>query len=374
MSNSPKPRRAAFLEKVFLDRRASASALRGVELFNLRLVRDLCRCGIQVALFAEPSWHETIRREIPDAKLLRLVPASGFGSSLMAGFVAALRLRGIVRREGRFDALLLGNVANRLIPALGLLRPGRDFARAVLVAHRQPSPRFLRAIRRLPGRIVAVSEPIAADFRGQGLAADTVNDYGIMDAELFHPATVATGKGPSRKTRFCVLGALDNAWKGADTAMEAFRLMPDAVRARCELHLMAYRSPPAFPEESGIVAYPWRNATGIPEFLRSMDVMLVPSRDEHVMRETFSQSVVQGMLTGLPVVYAPIPVLTEKFDLGGGIPAKSPQDFAAAMADLADNPALRAELGAKGRATALDRYVWDTGRFVERHLFPSPRP
>ena len=411
------PSKVAFFEKVFLDRRASASVLRGVELFNLRLVRDLCELGIEVALFVEPSWRDTVLRELPDAKGLRLVAANGFGSSLFSGLFAARRIRALAHREGRFDALLLGNVANRLIPALWLLRPGRDFARAVLVAHRKPSPRFLRAIRHLPGRIVAVSEPVAADFRGLGLAADVAVDYGIMDAGLFHPADTggapspvptdaggapssvpadvggapspvptdtggapspvpadARGRLPLGKTRFCVLGALDNAWKGADTAVDAFLLLPESLRSRCELHLVAYRSPPSFPDQAGIVAHSWRDSSDIPAFLRSMDVLLVPSRDEHVMRETFSQAVVQGMLTGLPVVYAPIPVLSEKFDLGGGIPASTPAEFAAAMARLANNPALRAEMGAKGRATALARYVWDTARFVERHLFPNTAP
>ena len=362
--------RVAFVEKVFLDRRASASALRGVELFNLRLVRDLCAHGIGVDLFAEPSWHETILREIPGAETLRIVGANGSGSSFLAGLAAAFRVRGLARREGRYDALLLGNVANRLIPALWLLKSGRDFARATLVAHREPSPRFLRSIRRMPGRVVAVSEPVAADFRDQGLAADVVVDYGIMDADLFHPSS----RESDEKVRFCVLGALDNAWKGADTAIAAFRLLPDVLRARCELHLMAYRSPPTFPGEPGIIAHPWRGATGIPDFLRTMDVMLVPSRDEHIMRETFSQSVVQGMLTGLPVVYAPIPVLAEKFDCGGGFPAETPEAYAEAMARLAEDSNLRATLGAKGRETALARYVWDTGRFIERHLFPGDAP
>lgn len=398
-------RKVAFLEKVFLDRRASGAELRGVELFNLRLVRDLCARGVSVTLFTEPSWRSTVLKEVPDAPSLRLVSANGFGSSLLAGFAAACRLRRMARREGAFDALLLGNVANRLIPALWLLRAGRDFRYAVLIAHREPSARFLRAISRLPGRILAVSEPVAADFRGRGLAAEVMVDYGIMDAHLFYPSSTSavppalfeganspsalSGGGASSSTsvvlpapsgggagsngrealcRFCVLGALDNAWKGADTAIAAFRLLPEAVRAHCELHLLGFRSSRDFPGEPSIIAYSWQSAAGVPDFLRSMDVMLVPSRDEHVMRETFSQSVVQGMLTGLPVVYAPLPVLAEKFDRGGGFRASTPQEFADAMARLAENPNLRAELGAQGRAVALSRYVWDTGRFVERHL------
>lgn len=359
----------AFLEKVFLDRRASAAALRGVESFNLRLLRELGALGVRTTLLAEPAWGGVLGREESGAENLRVVPAAGFGSSLLAGLCAARSIRRLARREGPFDALLLGNVANRLLPALWGLRAGRDFRRAVLVAHRETSPRFLRAIRGLPGRVVAVSDPVAAGFRGKGLAADVVVDYGVMGADRFHPPEAPRPAGGP--VRFCVVGALDNAWKGADTALAAFRLLPPGLRSRCELHLMAFRDPPSFPGDTGVTAYAWREAAAVPDFLRGMDAMLVPSRDEEVMRETFSQTAVQGMLTGLPVVHSPIPVLAEKFDRGGGLCARTPEEFAAAMERLALDPALRARLSAEARATALARYVWDTARFLRRHLVPA---
>ncbi len=359
----------AFLEKVFLDRRASTAALRGVEFFNLRLIRELCALGVRTTLFVEPHWAGIVAKAVPDSENLRVITAIGGGSSLLAGASAAMSIRRLARREGAFDALLLGNVANRLLPALWWLRAGRDFRRALLVAHRETSPRFLRAIRRLPGRVVAVSKPVAAGFRGKGLAADVVVDYGVMGADRFHP--LETPRREDAPVRFCVLGALDNAWKGADTALAAFRLLPPAVRARCELHLMAYRDPPTIRDEPGIFTYGWQDVGAIPDFLRSMDAMLVPSRDENVMRETFSQSAVQGMLTGLPVIHSPIPVLAEKFDCGGGLRAETPEEFAAAMEKIATDPALRSRLGAEARATALSRYVWDTARFMRRHLLPA---
>lgn len=362
--------RVAFLEKVFLDPRDRTAALRGVELFNLRLAKELGEAGVRVSLFADPSWAETVARETGGGTGVRVVPSAGHGVSLLAGLAAARGIRREARRGGAFDALLLGNVANRLIPALGFVKAGRDFRRVLLVAHRETSPRFLRAIRRLPGRVVAVSEPVADGFRGKGLAADVAVDYGVMGAERFHPPAEPHPAGAP--VRFCVLGALDNAWKGADTALAAFRMLPPAVRARCELHLMAYREPPSFDGDPGVTAYAWRGAGDVPGFLRGMDAMLVPSRDEEVMRETFSQTAVQGMLTGLPVVHSPIPVLTVKFDRGGGILARTPADYAAAMERLAADPALRARLGAEGRATALERYVWDTSRFLRTHLLPAP--
>ena len=109
-------------------------------------------------------------------------------------------------------------------------------------------------------------------------------------------------------------------------------------------------------------------ASDIPEFVRRMDVMLVPSRDEIVMRETFSQVIVQGMLSGLPVIASDLPVLTEKLDTGGGKVFRSPSDLADIMKDFAESATLRQEVGAKGRETALARYVWDTAVFREKYL------
>jgi glycosyltransferase involved in cell wall biosynthesis len=166
------------------------------------------------------------------------------------------------------------------------------------------------------------------------------------------------------------MGMLDNAWKGADTAIEAFRLLPEALRGRVRLHLASYSSPPPF-DDDRIRAYAWMPLTDIPEFLRGMDVMLAPSRDEGVMRETFSQAVVQGMLTGLPVLVSDLMVLREKVDAGGGHVVRDAAELAQRMAELAGDPARRARLGAEARAIALERYVWDTARFVRRYLEES---
>jgi glycosyltransferase involved in cell wall biosynthesis len=94
--------------------------------------------------------------------------------------------------------------------------------------------------------------------------------------------------------------------------------------------------------------------------------MLCPSRNE-----TFSQAVVQGMLTALPVIASPLPVFTEKLDTGAGVVCRTTEDFTNAMADLARHPEKRRRMGAIGRQTALERYAWDTDRFLDRYLFPA---
>ena len=217
-----------------------------------------------------------------------------------------------------------------------------------------------------------MSDAVAGGFRQAGFGAKTFVRYGVVDAGAWHPAegSSASGGGAAarRPTRFCVFGSLDSEWKGADTALAAWRLLPEETRRASELHLVAYSRVPDFSSEKGVFAHGWKDASALPETLRGMDVLLAPSRDPKRLMETFSQCVVQGMLTALPVIYTPIPVFVEKFDRGGGIEADSPASFAAAMARLAADPALRREMGAKARETALARYVWDWPGFLREHL------
>ena len=348
-----------FVDKVFLSPVDGAPC--GVEVFNLNLLKDLCALGYPMTVFAHGTWADIVGKwggGIP-AEVIRLPMGSrDVTGCLLASLAVARR---------RFAVLLLGNVGNRLIPAMAMLGLMGAARRAVLIAHREPMPRFVRALRRMPTAVLAVNQKIAGHFEGMGFAAVKVS-YGITDAARFHPP--AGGKPDDGLVHFCVLGHLDRKWKGADTAIAAFRQLPEALRRRCRLHLAAYDRPPAFSEPE-IIAYPWLPFEQMGDFLREMDVMLVPSRDEEVMRETFSQAVVQGMLTRLPAIVSALPVLTEKVDEGGGLVFRDVPECAQAMERLASDPAHRAEMGAKARRTALARYVWNTRAFAEEFLFPG---
>ena len=348
-----------FLDKVFLKR--VTTPLRGVELFNLHLLRDLVRLGYPVTLIAEASWQQAVPDFVGPHRPEYLW-FQGRGPDALASVLAGWRLRG-----RRFDRVLVGNVGQGLLPLLRHLHRRSAFARAVLIAHREAAPSFVRAWVGWPGCVVAVNEKIAAPFqvaRGGRVRVD----YGIFNSERFVPPA----RRPNQPVRFIVLGALDNAWKGADTAQEAFALLPPSLRAGAELHLASFRNPPAVGE--GVIAHPWLPADAIPGLLQSMHVMICPSRDEVVMRETFSQAMVQGMLTGLALVVNDLPILTEKLDQGGGLVFRSTQQLADHLALLIQDPVRREQLGAEARRTALERYVWDTSRFAQRYLEPGDSP
>ncbi len=343
-----------FLEKVFLE--PCRSEARGVELFNFNLLRDLAQLGRVVTVVAHPDWRAVLNDRLgADAPEMLSFPTWLKGP---LGAVLALYRA----RQRRFSMLLTANVGDRLIPALSLIRHYGLVPRAVLLAHRVPTLRFVKAQGALPTTVAAVNRKIAGYFNGLHYGRVEVY-YGIAQAGRFLEPRPAKAEG--EPVDFCVLGDLNSAWKGADTAVEAFRLLPPDVGARCRLHLASFRE-----QRTGgdprIVCYRWMPFEEVPAFLRRMDVMLVPSHDEGVMRETFSQAAVQGMLSGLPLIVSDLSVLSEKVNEGGGVVAHTTEEMAVAMARLANEAALRVSMGQKGRATAQSRYIWSTEEFLKR--------
>lgn len=358
ITDADRLRPVLFLDKVFLKPRKKN--LRGVELFNLSLIRDLARQGIKLLAPIHYSWKDDLNRVVADSPSEPCEVA--WKRTLLNGLQTAWRLR-----SKPYQKIILANVANSLIPTLLFLRILNRAVPLVVFAHRMPSTRFMAALPKKTTRVIAVNSIIAARFKEAGLA-DVNVFFGHINADKFHPADELTaGTDAERKVNFCVVGFLDNAWKGADTALSAFRAMPKDISAKCVLHLASYRSPPSFPEQN-IKVYEWLPPGAMPEWLREMDVMIVPSRDEHVMRETFSLTMVEGMLTGLPIIASNLPVLAEKLDAGGGHTFRNATELSQLMVALASRPELRAELGKKARQIALARYVWNTNKFASRYL------
>jgi len=349
------------VEQGFLKPR-KGKVVHGVELFRLNLMRQLIDRGVEITVVAEKSWRKQIEESLGEGRvqLALAPPVAGVPGSGLLGVMRARK-----QRCGSFDTVLFGNARLGLVPAMHYAAWSGMGRRLLLFAHRDPGANFLDAVSTIPFDTVANSEWVAAWYRGNTSGKVGVF-YGLANADRFYPAERDRGDGAMH---FVLLGRLPNISKGVEKAVAAFHMLPDDVRSRCRLHLAAYRQPPDFGDPN-IIAHPWMPVERVGDFLRTMDCMLAIST-----HETFSQAIVQGMLTGLPVISSAIPVYVEKMDPavggGGGVITHSTGEVAKAMETLAGDPELRQRLGETGRRIALDRFVWDTDLFVREHLFPE---
>ena len=124
-------------------------------------------------------------------------------------------------RNRRFKLLLVGNTGNRLIPLVWMLKKLRMVEHYVAILHREPAPQFVNALRHLPIDILAVNGKIASHF-DKAVFPNVRVGYGIMHHDQYFPA-LPSSYVPKQSVDFCVVGHLDRKWKGADTAISAFR-------------------------------------------------------------------------------------------------------------------------------------------------------
>lgn len=102
----------------------------------------------------------------------------------------------------------------------------------------------------------------------------------------------------------------------------------------------------------------------VPALMAAADIFVLPSRFEGL-----PMSVIEAMLTGLPVVAANVRGPAEQVvpDVTGLlVPAGDASALATALARLAADPALRTRMGSAGRQRALERY--DEAKVIARTL------
>src|SRR5207253_6244787 len=93
-------------------------------------------------------------------------------------------------------------------------------------------------------------------------------------------------------------------------------------------------------------------------FLQSIDVLSVPT----VYREPKGLYVLEALANGVPVVqprHGSFPELVERTAGGVLVEPDDPQALAAALRQLLENPALRDELGRKGKQAVHERFNAD---------------
>lgn len=360
MVGAAQGKRILFLAPSFLaDRRHKR--IRGAEIFNLMLVRELVDAGASVTVATEGTWRANMAAHLGDleqTQRLRLLYTPRLRRPLPASLAAAARLA----FSPAFDLLIVGNVGRGVLPAVSLLRRLGKSRRTVVIAHQFPRESYPPMLRGKAIEVMACCNAVADVFRAAGVER-VETCFGIQNAADYHPAPPGSRPDDGR-VHFCILGVLDSPIKGADIAIEAWSLLPERLRRRAILHLCAYKTPPVLTNPD-IVTHEWMPHEAIGDFLRRMDVVLVPSRIE-----AFATAMVQGMLCGLPVVCSQLPSLTERIDTGAGLAFADPAELARHVEQLTENAAERARMGIIARHTAVQRYIWSFDRFAGLYLKP----
>lgn len=99
-------------------------------------------------------------------------------------------------------------------------------------------------------------------------------------------------------------------------------------------------------------------SSDMPELIRSLDVVILPSRTTPGWKEQFGRVLIEAMACGLPVVGSDSGEIPHV--VGGGgliVPEGDAGALAAALLRLRDDPDLRRELGVRGRARVLQEFT-----------------
>jgi glycosyltransferase involved in cell wall biosynthesis len=188
-------------------------------------------------------------------------------------------------------------------------------------------------------------ETMRADIRaafGTPLDRPVILMVGRLVAEKGYPELVEAMRNVDAELWIVGTRLASDHADGVDAAVAAAESDP-LLQAR--IRLLGYRS-------------------DVPDLLRAADIFTLPSH-----REGMPRSIIEAMLSGLPVVATDIRGSREEIvegQTGILVPVRNPKALAAALSRLAGDAALRARLGAAGLARA--RTLYDEAKIVERQI------
>jgi glycosyltransferase involved in cell wall biosynthesis len=175
-----------------------------------------------------------------------------------------------------------------------------------------------------------------------------------VDTELFRPDPAAS----RRPGEILCVGRAGDPNKGVATLIEALALLPPAVRLTLVDDASAGSPARRRARELGCadrLEIPGRvSSQELVRLYRRAELVAVPSR-----YEGFGLPAAEALACGTPVVATSAGALPEVVgDAGVLVPPEDPQALAKGIAALLEQPAARAELGARGRRRIESRYAW----------------
>lgn len=330
----------------------------------------MARCGVSASLIAPEQWNEGGRSvRIGDGDgdgFVTSVPSLGTHPyrfvyrplALLNAFRRGAR-QGVDVLDIHEEPAALATAQIRLTAWLAGIRAPFLLYSAQNIEKRYPPPfRWFErsALRRAAGAYVC-NEEAGRILRRKGFTgALEVLPLGV-DVERFSPAS---HRSIGQELRLGYVGRLEEH-KGVQVLIEALRAVPQAT-------LDIVGDGPHRPVLEDLIQR-WGLAARIricgfadhdalPERYRSFDALVVPSLQRPNWIEQFGRVAVEAMASGVPVVAMDTGSLPEVVgDAGLLVPPEDPMALAAAIERLSADPALREELGRRGREASA-RFSW----------------
>jgi glycosyltransferase involved in cell wall biosynthesis len=314
--------------------------------------------------------------DIPRAEGFRIEAVPMARSLNPAAQAAAFRALVALFRRERFDLVHAHMPISGLLARLAAKAAG--VPRIAYTCHgflfNQPGPWWRRALslrmERIGGRVtdtfLTVSEEEAADAQRLRIHPRATAVLNGRDPALFHPDAEARaalraelGAGPDDCVIACVSRLVRH--KGHPELLRAMEATPDnAVLWVVGERLASDHGEDLEPHFARAAALLGRRVVrlgyrhDVARILAAADVFCLPSHFEGL-----PMSVIEAMMTGLPVVATDIRGPREQVvdgETGTLVPPMQEAPLAVALSGLAADPALRARMGVAGRARALDRF------------------
>ena len=197
-------------------------------------------------------------------------------------------------------------------------------------------------------RVVIVNSSFHREY-ARRFNADVREIPSVVDADRYFPAPSEGGNG-----RICV------GWTGSESTAGNLSVIAGPIgelarRPEVELRFIGVEESPLPGVET--VVQPWRPESEVDD-LRRLDVGLLPLPVNEWNKRKFFLKLVQYMALGIPAVCTPLGANPEVVEHGRtGFLADSDREWATTLERLVDDPALRAEVGARAAAVARERYT-----------------
>lgn len=186
----------------------------------------------------------------------------------------------------------------------------------------------------------------------------------VVDTAMYRPL-------PDRRS-----GPLTIGWIGSPTTWRGVRPSLPLLEAICTQYQARFLVVGAGRDArreafAGMEVRDWSEATEIGD-VQAMDIGIMPLLDRPFERGKSGYKLIQYMACGLPVVASPIGVNTQivKDGVNGFLASTEPQ-WRRSLTLLLDDATLRAELGARGRAQAVEHFSLDSQKSRLVDLFRS---